>query len=330
MMTSTPSKSRSWQKVISMGLSNNITRRQCTAHNFRAAQIAFSRFNNEGIPSSCNLQQKRSFRLSTVCKNKKNYYDVLGVPKSATKDQIKAKYRDLAKKCHPDLNKDDKNAATKFRELSEAYEVLENDSKRQSYDTFGTAGVDQNGGGGQRNPFEGFSGFGGFGGFGGFPGGGFRQAQGEQGEDIFDVLNRAMRKQEETMGQDVRMKLTLSFLEAVNGCNKEIKYDYMAADPKKSSQNIRRSKSVNIDIPPGVDTGVSIKMAGQGVEAIKGSHTGNLLIELQVEDDPYFQREGNDIYTDQQISMTQVSQSYSMTLDKLRMKSDNSGISQRT
>ena len=82
---------------------------------------------------------------------------------------------------------------------------------------------------------------------------------------------------------------------------------------------------MNIDIPPGVDTGVSIKMAGQGVEAIKGSHTGNLLIELQVEDDPYFQREGNDIYTDQQISMTQVSQSYSMTLDKLRMKSDNSG-----
>ena len=307
-MSRVPSKSRSFQKVISVSFpTNNYSQRNCTAHNLRTSQIAASGFDKRDTSSLFNRQQTRSFRSSAASRDKKNYYDVLGVPKSATKEQIKSKYRDLAKKCHPDLNKDDKNAATKFRELSEAYEVLENDSKRQNYDTYGSAGVDQNGGGGgQRNPFEGFSGFGGFGGFGGFPGGGFRQAQGEQGEDIFDVLNRAMRKQEETMGQDVRMKLNLSFLEAVNGCNKEIKYDYMAADPKRPSQNIRRSKSVNIDIPPGVDTGVSIKMAGQGVEAIKGSHTGNLLIELQVEEDSYFQREGNDIYTDQHISMTQV------------------------
>lgn len=256
---------------------------------------------------------KRYFRSSAASRNKKNFYSVLGVPKSATKEEIKSKYRELAKKCHPDLNKDDKNAANKFRELSEAYEVLEDDSKRQMYDTYGT--TDQNGGGG--NPFEGFSGFGGFGGFGGFPGGGgFRQAQGEPGEDIFDVLNRAMRKQEESLGKDVKMKLKLSFLEAVNGCNKDIKYDYMGPDGKSGSVT-RQTKSLNLDIPPGVDTGVTIKMSGSGVEALKGSHVGNLLIELQVEEDPYFQREGNDVLTDQHISISQVTMTTVTTDSKL-------------
>ena len=266
---------------------------KCTAHN---------RCEFGGASSN----SKRYFRSSAASRNKKNFYSVLGVPKSATKEEIKSKYRELAKKCHPDLNKDDKNAANKFRELSEAYEVLEDDSKRQMYDTYGT--TDQNGGGGGGgggNPFEGFQGFGGFGGFGGFPGGGFRQAQGEAGEDIFEVLNRAMRKQEESLGKDVKMKLKLSFLEAVNGCNKDIKYDYMGPDSKSGSVS-RQTKSLNLDIPPGVDTGVTIKMSGSGVEALKGSHVGNLLIELQVEEDPYFQRDGNDVLTDQHISISQV------------------------
>ena len=73
---------------------------------------------------------------------KKSFYDVLGVTQSATKEEIKSKYREMAKKCHPDLNQDDKNAEKKFREITEAYEVLESDSKRQQYDAYGGQGTD--------------------------------------------------------------------------------------------------------------------------------------------------------------------------------------------
>lgn len=304
LCTSPLSRTLSQVSCLSFRATSHRLRQECAAAYCSAALNGKSTSSSQQTNISAAWQSKRTFRSSPAC-SKKDFYDVLGVKKSASKDEIKSKYRELAKKCHPDLNKDDKNAATKFRELSEAYEVLENDSKRQTYDTYGS--VDENGGRGQQgNPFEGFSGFGGFGGFSGFPGGGFRQTQGESGEDIFDVLNRAMRKQEESMGKDVRMKLRLSFLEAVNGCNKDIKYDYMEQDPANSKDSKRQTKSVNIDIPPGVETGVSIKMGGQGIKAIKGSHVGNLLIELQVDDDPYFQRVSSDIYTDQHISMMQV------------------------
>ena len=272
--------------------------------------IAFLLSAPNGHPTLCSKpsslgavrQTRRTYRSSAIC-NKKNFYDVLGVKKSATKEEIKSKYRDMAKKCHPDLNKDDKNAAVKFRELSEAYEVLENDSKRQMYDTYGT--VDQNGGGGQqRDPFAGFGGFGGFGGFQG--GNGSRQPQGDTWDNVFDQLNRAMREQTEAQGKDVQMALKLSFLEAVNGCTKDIKYDYMGPDPQNPSKTIRNTKSVNVDIPPGVQSGISIKMTGQGVKAVKGNNVGNLLIELQVEVDPYFVRDDVDIHTDQHISFVQV------------------------
>ena len=115
-----------------------------------------------------------------------------------------------------------------------------------------------------------------------------------------------MREQTETQGKDVQMALKLSFLEAVNGCTKDIKYDYMGPDPKNPSKTSRNTKSVNVDIPPGVQSGISIKMTGQGVKAVKGNNVGNLLIELQVESDPYFIRDDVDIHTDQHISIVQV------------------------
>jgi len=89
----------------------------------------------------------------------------MGVSKTASKDEIKKKFRELAKKYHPDLNKDNKDAEKKFQEVSEAYEILEDDKKRQQYDSFGHAGVDPNFAGNQQggNPFAGFGG--GFGGF---------------------------------------------------------------------------------------------------------------------------------------------------------------------
>lgn len=84
----------------------------------------------------------RSFRGSAIARKKKSYYEILGVSKTASKEEIKASYRELAKKCHPDLNRDDKNAEEKFREITSAYEVLENDGKRQTYDRHGVDGLE--------------------------------------------------------------------------------------------------------------------------------------------------------------------------------------------
>ena len=110
---------------------------------------------------------------------KRDYYEVLGVDKGATDDEIKKAYRKLAKKYHPDLNKDNPEAADKFKEAAEAYDVLSNSEKRSRYDQFGHAGVDPNAGagsygggfGGFEDIFDMFGGFGGFGGGGGFSGG---------------------------------------------------------------------------------------------------------------------------------------------------------------
>jgi DnaJ-class molecular chaperone len=122
------------------------------------------------------LRGKTNARTSTapagqrreLSTKKRDYYAVLGVSKSATKDEIKKAFRDMAKKYHPDLNKDNKDAAKMFAEASEANEVLSNDEKRKLYDSYGHQGVDPNFQAAGGNPFGG--GFGGFGGFG-FPGG---------------------------------------------------------------------------------------------------------------------------------------------------------------
>ena len=102
-----------------------------------------------------------------MAENKRDYYEVLGVQKSASADEIKKAYRKAAMKYHPDRNPGDKEAEAKFKEVGEAYEVLSDDSKRQRYDQFGFAGVDPSYGGGGNGPYgAGFNGFGGFGDFG--------------------------------------------------------------------------------------------------------------------------------------------------------------------
>ena len=187
----------------------------------------------------------KSFYHASRSLMKKDYYDVLGVNKNATKDDIKKKFRELAKKYHPDLNKDDKNAEAKFREVSEAYEVLEDDSKRQRYDQFGTVDDNMNAGAGQ----------GPFGGFGGFHAGGFGfQSQGNI--DIEDVMEMFMGG---SMGpQPVQVQIQIGFFEAVNGCKKEISFEYFVRDPRRQNQKIRKSKTVTIDIPAGIDDGTSL------------------------------------------------------------------------
>ena len=147
---------------------------------------------------------------------KRDYYEVLGLKKGCTEDEIKKAYRALAKKYHPDLNPDDKTAEEKFKEVGEAYEVLSNPEKRARYDQFGHAGVDPSYGAGGGSGFGGFGGatgfddigdifenfFGGFGGFGG--------------------SSRTRNPNGPIKGNDLRYNIAIDFLEAAHGCQKEI------------------------------------------------------------------------------------------------------------
>ena len=150
--------------------------------------------------------------------DKRDYYEVLGVSKSATPDEIKKAYRQLAKKYHPDLNPDNKEAEAKFKEANEAYEILSDADKKEKYDRFGFAGVDPSYGAGQGG--GGFGGFGGFDGgmdfdlgdlfgsfFGGFGGGGGRSNP------------NAPRR-----GSDIQTNIYISFEEAAKGCKKTVEF----------------------------------------------------------------------------------------------------------
>ena len=146
--------------------------------------------------------------------SKRDYYEVLGVSKTATQDELKKAYRKLAKKYHPDLNKDNEEAAEKFKECNEAYSVLSDDQKRAQYDQFGHAAFENGGMGGG-------GGFGGAGGFGGFGGSGM--------EDIFDMFfggqggrGGSRAKTGPQRGADLRFDLEITFEEAAFGLEKEI------------------------------------------------------------------------------------------------------------
>ena len=248
-------------------------------------------------------QQSRHYRASAL-RSKKDFYEVLGVERSASKDDIKKKFRELAKKYHPDLNKDNKNAEAKFREASEAYEVLEDDDKRKRYDAHGHAGVDPNfgggGGGGGRgggggDPFSGFQGF-----------GGFRSGSG-QAEDIFDFLNQfnqAMGQQNRRgAGMDIETVARLSFLEAVSGCTKTFDLEYYVSG--SGGKRERRRKSVTVDIPPGIDSDVQMRVPGKGGDGAAGMPAGDLFVRMAVEQDPYFKREGLHVRVEVPLTFTQ-------------------------
>ena len=138
----------------------------------------------------------------------KNYYDILGVSKTASADEIKSAYRKLAKKYHPDLNKDNPDAATKFKEINEAYEVLSDAQKKANYDQFGSASGP--------NPNDFFRGNGGSGGFGGF-GGGFEDLFG----NIFSSFGGRTTANTAVAGNDITTRVTLSFQEAAVGVTKK-------------------------------------------------------------------------------------------------------------
>ena len=165
-----------------------------------------------------------------MAENKRDYYEVLGVAKTASDDEIKKAYRSLAKKYHPDMNPGDKEAEVKFKEVNEAYAVLSDSDKRQKYDRFGHAAFDPASGGG--------SGFGGFGGFG---------ADFDFG-DIFSSFfgggsSSRSRQNMPMEGEDIVTRVTVSFEEAAFGCKKEVNFARIESCPDCSGSGAEKGTS---------------------------------------------------------------------------------------
>ncbi len=274
---------------------------------------------------------------------KRDYYEVLGIQKGATEDEIKKAYRKKARECHPDLHPDDPSYVEKFQEVNEANEVLSDPQKRQKYDQFGHAAFDPNAGGG-----DGFGGFSGdmgdifesiFNGFG-FGGGATRSSS----------ANAARR------GADIHESVIINFMDACNGKSTDIKVNRMAvceecngtgagagttADICPDCQGrgsvkvtqrtpfgaisstrpcnhcggkgkiiknpcgkcrgvgrVRVQKTVNVDIPAGIDDGQTLRVSGQGDSGTNGGPSGDLLVNVSVKAHPIFTREGYDIHCD--------------------------------
>jgi len=228
----------------------------------------------------------------------KNLYDILGVAKSATATEIKSQYRKLARKYHPDLNKDDKTAAEKFKEVSAAYDILGDKEKRQKYDN---NEIDAEG---KPTGFgAGGSGYGGFnpgGGYktytNGFGGGGFDFSS-LFGEDIFSQFsngggtgfaNAGFGARRAQKGQDAAYSLNVDFLDAAKGAEKSI---------------VMNGKRLNVKIPAGTVSGQVLRLKGQGSSGLNGGASGDALITINVAKHPYFKAEGKNIVLELPISM---------------------------
>ncbi len=242
---------------------------------------------------------------------KRDYYEVLGVKRGAAADEIKSAYRKLARKYHPDANKA-ANATVKFREATEAYEVLSDADKRKKYDQFGHAGpgagfgagypgASQAGRGGQGGAGFDFSEFFGRGGGGsGRGGGGF---SGMSLDDILQALGggqRRTRRREPRppqRGEDSETRLTLDFLQAIAGTSTRIRISRQAPDGSEQQETIE------VKIPPGVKEGSKIRVRGKG--GLGEGSPGDLYIIVDVRPHEYFRREGDDIYVSVPISITE-------------------------
>ncbi|XPF95788.1 molecular chaperone DnaJ [Colwellia sp. RE-S-Sl-9] len=274
--------------------------------------------------------------------SKRDYYEVLGVSKSAPERDIKKAYKRLAMKLHPDRNQGDKGKEEEFKEVKEAYEILTDDQKRAAYDQYGHAAFEQ----------------GGHGGGGGF-GGGFGGAQ-DFGDIFGDIFGggRGGGRQRQQRGSDLRYNLELTLEEAVKGKTLEIKVPtYVACEPcdgsgaKKGSSaktcstchghgqvqmrqglfavqqtcptcngqgkvisdpcnschgqgRVQKNKTLSVKIPPGVDTGDRIRLTGEGEAGENGAPAGDLYVQANVKAHKIFERDENDLYCEMPISFT--------------------------
>ena len=210
------------------------------------------------------------------------------------------------------LAKDNKEAAEKFKEATGAYEVLSDDGKRQLYDTYGHQGVDPNfaGGGGGGNPFAGFEGFQGFGGGdGSFHFSSSGNSQEIDPEELFNAFfGGGTRNRGPQPGADIQTNVRLSFREAIQGVEKDLHLRYQVRGKPANQQYARaevKERDVKVDIPAGIDDGMTLRLAGQGAEGDPGAPRGDLHVRVSVADDGYFTRDGADVHTECPFSFTQ-------------------------
>jgi molecular chaperone DnaJ len=286
---------------------------------------------------------------------KRDYYEVLGVDRSATVEEVKRAYRRLARQYHPDVS-DAPDAETRFKEINEAYQVLSDPEKRAAYDRWGHAGLSGAQGveWGFRDPFDIFEEF-----FGGLSGFGFRTTQ----------------RRGPQRGADLRYDLRLTFEEAVFGCQKEIEVTRREVCPEcKGSgaepgtnpvrcaecngtgqvRQVQRSifgsfvnvttcpvcrgagetipipcrrcdgttrvfntRRLQVTIPAGVDTGTQVRLAGEGEPGEHGGPPGNLYVVLDVEPHPHFRRRGDDLLLEMTVNVAQAALGATITVPTL-------------
>jgi curved DNA-binding protein len=229
-----------------------------------------------------------------------DYYKILGINKTASQDEVKAAYRKLARKHHPDLNPNDKEANKKFQQINEANEVLSDPEKRKKYDQYGkdwqqadayekanaSAGRrPRKGSGASRgaNPFEGAE----FGQGGSFGGGGSFENGGSEFSDFFESLfgGRSAagggNSRTKFRGQDIQAELQLSLTDAYTTHQQVLGVN---------------GKNIRITIPAGVENGQVIKLKGHGGQGANGGTAGDLYITFAIMEDARFKREGNDLH----------------------------------
>jgi molecular chaperone DnaJ len=272
---------------------------------------------------------------------KRDFYEILGVAKGASEEDIKKSYRKLAMKYHPDRNPDNKEAEEKFKEVKEAYEMLSNPEKREAYDRYGHAGVDPNGMGG-----------------GGFGQGGFGDAFGDIFGDIFGGGARGGRGggPQVYRGADLRYNLEITLEQAAGGFDTTIRvpswdkcdtchgsgakpgtqpvtcttcaghgqvrmqqgfFSIQQTCPKchgsgkiipepcaacGGAGRIKRNKTLEVKIPAGIDNGMRIRSSGNGEPGTNGGPPGDLYVEIHIKPHEVFQREGDDLHCEMPIS----------------------------
>ena len=278
--------------------------------------------------------------------SKRDYYDVLGVPKGSEQEALKKAYRSKAKELHPDRNSDNPNAEAQFKEVNEAYEVLKDAEKKAAYDRYGHAAF-EGGGGGQ--------------GFGG--GGDFSSAFSDVFDDLFGDFMGGGRggRQQQSRGSDLRYNLSISLAEAFAGLQKTINVPSAVScgscngsgaaggsspttcptcsglGKVRATQGFftvergcptcsgvgqiiknpcsscggqgtqKKDRALNVNVPPGVETGTRIRLAGEGETGPRGGVSGDLYIFIEVSKHKIFERDGLNLFCRVPVSMAKAS-----------------------